>query len=374
MASIQPDERTIVEALRAGRLADARAMLAAMPDPPPLLLAHACARRGDTDGEIAALATLLAREPRHLQALLAMGEAQQKLGDRRAATSYFRAAIAQAGVTGAPDNLRPILERAQKHIANNSDAFTAQLAQRIPADIARSSTRVALALDLLFGRTSLYLQQPSMFYFPGLPQRYFYEREEFDWVPALEATTPALQEELDAALADHVEFAPYVTTRADRPPPNNPLRDDPSWSSYYFLQSGEPVADHAARCPATMQALTLPDLCRIPGRGPTAIWSILRPGTHIQPHNGMLNTRLICHLPLLVPPGCGFRCGSEQRDWEPGKLIIFDDSVEHEAWNRGEALRVVLLFEIWRPELAVEEREAIAAILSSIEDLDLSAA
>ncbi|MBB5985374.1 aspartyl/asparaginyl beta-hydroxylase domain-containing protein [Sphingobium lignivorans] len=371
MATAQPGERAVVEALRAGRVAEARAMLADMADPPPMLLAHACARAGDVEGEIAALASILAREPRQLQALLAMGEAQQKAGDRRAATSFFRTALAQAGVSAVPPALHPLLERARTHVAENSDHFSTHLEARI-GDVASASPRVRHAVDLVLGRVTLYLQQPNMFYFPGLPQRYFYERAEFPWAAEMESRTPALRAELEAALADDVGFTPYVQTSAARPPANNPLRDDPRWSSFYFLRDGEVVAEHAARCPATMDALTLPDLARVPGRGPLAIWSMLRPGTHIEPHTGLLNTRLICHLPLIVPPGCGFRCGSEQRAWEEGKLLIFDDSVEHEAWNRGSALRVVLLFDIWRPELSAEERAAVSVILSAIEGLDLS--
>lgn len=364
----------VMDALKAGRIAEARALLASMPDPPPLLLAHFCARTGNVEGEIAALSAALEAQPRNLQVLLAMGEAQQKAGDLRAATSYFRAAIAQASVSAVPPTLAPLLERAQAHIAQNSDAFTATLEQGIAPEVARASPRVRLALDLVLGRATLYVQQPNMFYFPGLAQRYFFEREEFAWVPEFESRTLALKQELEAAIADDVAFTPYVSTPKGRPPPNNPLRDDPRWGSYYFLKSGEPIAENAARCPATMDALTIPDLPYIEGRGPMALWSLLHPGTHIQPHNGMLNTRLICHLPLLVPPGCGFRVGSEQRSWEEGKLLIFDDTIEHEAWNRGSALRVVLLFEIWRPDIAPEERAAIAEILQAIEGADFSQA
>lgn len=365
----QPTERDVIEAVRAGRIADAQALLADLPDAAPLLRAHVCSLAGDNQGEIAALAALLKREPRHLQALLAMGEAQGRIGDARSATSYFRAALAQAGATGAPDALRPGLERAQRIVAQNGAQFAERFAARLPADVARTP-RVKLALELLSGRAELFFQQPSMFYFPGLPQRYFYERAEFPWVAALESRVPALQAELRAALADHVEFSPYVATAADRPPPNNPLRDDARWSSYFFYRNGAPVAEHAARCPETMAALADLDLPFIPGRAPMALWSLMLPGTHIEPHNGLLNTRLICHLPLLVPPGCGFRCGSETRAWEEGKLIIFDDSVEHEAWNRGSALRVVLLFEIWRPEISGEERLAISEILAAIDEPD----
>jgi aspartyl/asparaginyl beta-hydroxylase (cupin superfamily) len=104
----------------------------------------------------------------------------------------------------------------------------------------------------------------------------------------------------------------------------------------------------------------------IVGRSPMAMVSVLKPGTHIQPHTGMLNTRLICHIPLIVPDGCRLRVGGETRDVVFGKAMIFDDSVEHEAWNQGKADRAVLLFEIWRPELSEDERTALTAVFDSV--------
>ena len=65
----------------------------------------------------------------------------------------------------------------------------------------------------------------------------------------------------------------------------------------------------------------------------------------------MLNTRLICHIPLVVPGECRLRVGAETREVVEGKAMIFDDSFEHEAWNDSNSVRAVLLFEIWRPEL-----------------------
>jgi aspartyl/asparaginyl beta-hydroxylase (cupin superfamily) len=78
----------------------------------------------------------------------------------------------------------------------------------------------------------------------------------------------------------------------------------------------------------------------------------------------MHNSRLICHLPLIVPPKCAFRVGNEVREWREGELLIFDDTIEHEAWNDSERDRVVLIFDIWRPELSERERQEVAALFS----------
>jgi len=91
---------------------------------------------------------------------------------------------------------------------------------------------------------------------------------------------------------------------------------------------------------------------------------MLKAGAHIGAHTGMYNTRLLCHLPLIVPPGCRFRVGNEVREWEVGKLMIFDDTIEHEAWNDSAEDRVVLIFDIWRPELTEEEKRELTLLFS----------
>ncbi|MGZ8999333.1 MAG: aspartyl/asparaginyl beta-hydroxylase domain-containing protein, partial [Allosphingosinicella sp.] len=87
---------------------------------------------------------------------------------------------------------------------------------------------------------------------------------------------------------------------------------------------------------------------------------------------GMLNARLICHLPLIVPEGCGFRVGNEIRHWEFGKALIFDDTIEHEAWNDSQEDRIVLIFDIWRPELSADERRAVTAMFEAVDSYQAS--
>jgi aspartyl/asparaginyl beta-hydroxylase (cupin superfamily) len=228
--------------------------------------------------------------------------------------------------------------------------------------------RFTRAVDLLLGRRQIYLQQPQVFYFPELPQIELYDRADFPWTASLEQETAAIREELRAILRTGDRFAPYMQPSPNRPAfDNNGLLNDPSWSACHLIRNGEEVAANAALCPVTMNALRRLPLCRIKGRTPTALFSLLRPGTHIPPHHGFLNTRLICHLPLIVPPGCALRVGNETRPWKEGEVAIFDDTMEHEAWNKSSELRVVLLFDIWRPELTEAERSLVSAMLESID-------
>jgi aspartyl/asparaginyl beta-hydroxylase (cupin superfamily) len=234
---------------------------------------------------------------------------------------------------------------------------------------ATAETRLTHSLEMLKGSREIYPQQPKVFYYPYLAQRQFFEREEFDWVPEIEAAAPAIREELLGLLGKGAEFRPYVEDEPNRPRREfHHLNNDPSWSALYLWRDSEIVSAVAERCPRTMDALSKVPLTHIGKRTPSALFSRLQPGAHIPAHNGMLNCRLICHLPLIVPKGCWLRVGNETREWEEGKTLIFDDSIEHEARNPSGELRIILLFDVWRPELTQTEREAISTIFDAIDN------
>ena len=92
---------------------------------------------------------------------------------------------------------------------------------------------------------------------------------------------------------------------------------------------------------------------------------MLKPHTHIPPHTGVANFRLLVHLPLILPGQCRFRVGSETREWRLGEAWVFDDTIEHEAWNDSDETRVILICDLWNPYLSVEERQAIAQVIAA---------
>jgi aspartyl/asparaginyl beta-hydroxylase (cupin superfamily) len=336
---------------------------------PWLDLAQACAMIADDQGQDNALQQLLAIEPRNLPALLMMGELKARAGDDRAATAFYRLAMGVANAANTvPTILHPMLQRAQEFLGQANYRFENHLLDRLHKASRGNTGRIRESLDLLLGKTELYQQQPSMFYFPGLPQRQFYERTEFDWLKDMESFIPQMQKELHQVLARRQQFNPYVELQPGRPQPNNPLLNDPSWGAFYFWKGGEVIAENAAHCPATMAALSLAPMPEISLRSPMALYSLLKPGTHIAPHHGMLNTRLVCHIPLIIPEDCALRVGNETRAWKEGQALIFDDSFEHEAWNRSDKTRIVLLFEIWRPEITLDERAALTTLFEAIND------
>jgi len=333
-----------------------------------MLTANACRAAGDAEGEEAALDRLLTLQPRAVAAVIQKADCRLRAGDESVAAGLYRKALVMASEGTVPQQLVPVLERAEAAMEQLKTRYTALIdtslgAQGFPEQ--GRSRRFQLSLDLRAGRKQVYLQEPTDYYFPELPQVQFFERADFAWVPEVEAATDTIRRELDAMLTAGLDgFRPYIRSTPDLPR-DHPLLDKPDWSALFFCENGERFEEVIARCPGTWQAMQKVPLPAIDGAGPTIMFSLLRPGTRIPPHSGTHNTRLVCHLPLIVPPGCGFRVGNEVREWEVGKLIIFDDSIEHEAWNDSAGDRVVLIFDIWRPELSEQERREITALFSA---------
>jgi hypothetical protein len=341
------------------------------------LLAQACRMDGDEPAEAAAIEDLLALQPFHLGALLMKGAALSRGGDDDGAMGPYQAAISiaeQLRQRGErlPAMLAAEVTRAAQWVKNYIRERSARIDEALTRGgfgSGRRSERIDEALAILRGELPIQLQRPTSFYFPGLPQRSFYEREEFAWLPEVEAETAAIKAELVALLAEQADhFEPYVAADADRSAgtaPNAHLAGSASWSAYHLLKGGDPVEGHAERFPATLAALEKAPMPKISGRSPMALFSLLKPGAHIRPHHGLFNFRLICHLPLIVPPDCALRVGNQQRSWSEGRMLIFDDSMEHEARNQSDRQRIILLFEIWRPEIGEADRKALTLLLEA---------
>ncbi len=314
---------------------------------------------------------VLALEPRNLRALILKGDHLHETGDRIGATAFYNAALRTAPPGQIEPELRQELARAHAVCARYAEEREAFLRERLAAsgfaDGALSS-RFAQSMDLMLGRKQLYLQEPKYYYFPGLPQIQFYDRSAFPWLDAVEAATDDIRGELIDVLKDEAAFAPYVEGETGRPSADyQGLLNNPAWGAYYLWKNGSIVPDHAARCPKTLKALEAAPLTHAAARMPSVLFSRLEPGARIPPHNGFINARLIVHLPLIVPGKCRFRVGNDVREWREGEAWVFDDTIEHEAWNDSGETRVILLFEIWRPELSETERAQVTALFEAID-------
>ena len=334
-----------------------------------LWLAQACDMLDDRAAVMAHVARAVELDAANPYALVMAGEVQTRSGNDRAAIAWYERALNAAQGRQLPPDLIARLNRAAAAREAAFAQFEAEMRGAFDTagvDAASTGPRFAEALQIVSGRSQPYLQQPTSFYYPRLPQIPFYDPADFAWTGALAAALPAIRAEAEAVMAHGDGIAPYVEADPDRPNKGHALLADARWSAFHLFRNGLPIADHAARCPATMAALDQAPLPRITGTAPMALFSILAPHTHIPPHNGMLNTRLICHLPLIVPDGCRLRVGAEVRDVRAGEVLLFDDSIEHEAWNDSDAPRAILLFEVWRPELTEAERQALTVMFETV--------
>src|SRR4051812_4719038 len=325
-----------------------------------------------------ALNRLLEAEPHSLLLNIRKADCRVRAGDDSLACYFYRRALRIAGDRPLPQEEAAELRRAElafgEAAARAPARREARLTKRgLPPD--QWSPRLRASLELAAGRApfpaedpaQLYPRDPTHFHYPGLPHIPFYDPAQFAWAPVIEAATAAIRDELAGLLAKGQDALRPFARNDDGMPlgVGKALREGGDWSVLALCEQGWLDPKHVASCPRTWDTLLRhAPVPRVPGWGPSAVFSLLKAGAHIGAHTGMYDTHLICHLPLIVPPGCRFRVGDEVREWEVGKLLIFDDTIEHEAWNDGPEDRVVLIFDIWRPELTVEERRELTLLFS----------
>ena len=329
-----------------------------------LNLANAERQRGGDAAEGVALARVLAIDAHDLGALVRSAQRFERLGQLAQALPAWSGVLAVAPpLDECSGPLRDAVAHAQGFVAARNEDFAremdAALAPALRRVAAAARRRVERAIGAATGRQRIFVNDCAGLHFPFLPADEFFAREHFPWFAALEAHTPAIRAEA-LALLDHDGIQPYVIVTPGAPPNKwTPLDGSLDWGAFHLWREGAAVPEAVARCPATAAALAGVPQAELPGRAPTAFFSILKPRTHIPPHTGVSNTRTIIHLPLIVPPACGFRVGGERRVWVEGEAFAFDDTIEHEAWNDSDDLRVVLIFDVWNPYLSADERRLL---------------
>jgi aspartate beta-hydroxylase len=216
-------------------------------------------------------------------------------------------------------------------------------------------------------------QRPTFLYFPGLPTTPVFDRSQLTFAEDFEARMPAIRDEMYSVLAgaDGIEPFHYDLTREQR----ESMTRGAAWDAYFFDRDGVRLQHHHAACPQTSTTLARLPLDHIRDHGPEVCFSILRPGAHILPHRGVTNTRSVLHLGLVIPDDCALNLlDVGEVHWQAGRCFAFDDTYEHEAWNRSDSTRVILLADIWNPHLHEVERVAIADLIAAIGDLNRATA
>jgi aspartate beta-hydroxylase len=344
-------------------------------------LARAREACGDRDAALAADAAAVRAAPTHGLARLHFAAGLERNGEPQRALAHFIRALQDAqahghwlNAAGTPPALRPLVEHAVSLVRSGRRTYLEQLIDPLARRYGRAE------LERVYAATRIYVgdqqavypdprQRPTFFYIPGLPASAYFDRRLFGWIPRYEALCEQIRHELEPLLRTSTTREPVFHTR-ELEVAN--LRGDeapPSWDGYYFYRHGERREQTCAACPVTARALDDLPLIRIREHGPEVMFSVFTAGTHLLPHRGVTNARAVSHLPLIVPPDCALSVGGEVHEWREGRTLVFDDTYEHEAWNRSARVRVVLIADLWNPHLTEIERAAIGDVIAAIGDL-----
>ena len=331
---------------------------------------------GDAVGALSAVEAAKRIQPLNFHATMMLASLQEETGAPRLAALSYGSALAHMRPEDAAD---PQVQRAVLHarefLAKYRSEMEAYFLEEVDIPYVSGTSaparRMAGFVDHLMGKRKTYHSSPANFYYPGLPSIEFYDRDDFPWLPELEAATSGIQDELAAVFADDAQMAdvqPYAQFSDPKTAEQwRTLNFSPNWSAYHFATQGELVESHRQKCPYTASVLDSMPQPVLKDRSPSALFSILRPKTHIPPHSGVANFRLICHLPLVLPGNCRLRVGNSVREWKMGEAWVFDDSIEHEAWNDSGQVRTVLIFDIWHPSLSEDEKALITRSVSVVD-------
>lgn len=325
---------------------------------------------GRPEAALAAVHRALSISPLDFTGLLLRASLLDRLKQPGAAEAWSHA-LAQKPTGDLPAHLTSVVSAAEARV----EQWTAEREATMKAAMERSEQaadpdqrrRLERFRSNVLRRTRAYHSEATHFQFPGLAEREFYPPRLFPWLKDLEQATDIIASEMQALLAaERAELVPYVQY-ADHLPLDQwrELNNNSDWTAVHLLQNGKVVEANAQLCPRTLELLGQFDQPHIRGASPNAMFSLLAPHTAIPPHVGVNNTRLVCHLPLVVPEGCWFRVGAETRLWKRGQSFIFDDTIEHEALNPTDQLRVVFIFDVWHPDLTVLERQAVTALIEA---------
>lgn len=198
-------------------------------------------------------------------------------------------------------------------------------------------------------------QVATMLYFPGIAAKPWHDPNDFKWVPAMEASFAKIKSELLGLLENDAVFNPY----------QHPYTKEigwKGWNTYSLYRINKWDEEHCKLCPETVKAIN-----NAPHGLRECMFTKLQPHSHISPHSGGSNAVLTCHLGLIIPNGCEIRVDTETRGWTEGKCLIFDDSYMHEVWHRGEETRMVLLWDIWHPDLTEIEKKVLEHIFPTLD-------
>lgn len=332
-------------------------------------LAQALYRQGRLEAALDSYRQLLRIEPRRALLYLTIGCLYLELGDSDRAAQVF--SLGEA----VDPNLLSLWQRRETDpaIARMSRTAREALCRHHTAlhveavdslGEAAGTRRIRDALwPLLDTRPVEYdhpLHRPQVFYIPGLQSTGFFDTEALPWRAQLESSFADIAAEITAGLDLEADGRPYLGNGHRLEGAQwEPLVNKKSWTSVHLYSRGTPNAAVLGKFPRTLAALEQVPLATRRGTPGEVFVSVLAPRTTIPAHYGVSSAILTAHLPVVVPPGCGLQVHDETRVPQEGKLMVFDDTWQHSAWNHSDRQRVVLIFELWHPGLSELEQRAI---------------
>ncbi|MDH3588256.1 MAG: aspartyl/asparaginyl beta-hydroxylase domain-containing protein [Gammaproteobacteria bacterium] len=339
-----------------------------------LRLGNVCERLRDLQAAIAAYRQVLAGDPRNVPALIRLADLAILLGDKETAVDACqRVVLIQGPVATAlrdprlPAPVRDTLTRIRLTLREKYQQLLSLTREYLAARYAPAElTRIDKALSAIGdtrARGGHAKQKPEFLAFPGLEPTAWFEREQFAWASRAEHSWETIRDEYLALNSAGPDFHPYIVetvgeARTLQGTDFSTLAGNRDWSAFHLNKAGW-LEENCAQCPQTAELMKELPLAEAKGYMPEVFFSRLSPGTEIIPHYGQTNVRLTVHLGLIIPPNCGIRVGAETRHWQEGRLLAFDDSFEHAAWNRSDSDRVVLIFEAWHPDLKPAEIDGL---------------
>ena len=198
-------------------------------------------------------------------------------------------------------------------------------------------------------------------HFAEVPDKPVFENRIFEWAHTLETHWEDILKEFQG-ISRLQEYLPGIQ---DIQQEQQVLNRDQNWKTFFLYGFGEKARKNCSLCPKTTALIET-----IPGMK-TAFFSVISGGKHIPAHKGLYKGIIRSHLGLIIPGEkgeCRMRVDDQIHPWEPGKIIIFDDTYDHEVWNDTSETRVVLLLDIerpFRPPFSWMNRAIITAITGS---------
>ncbi len=345
--------------------------------------------QGRGDDAVDAFDRALGIEPMHFAARLHRGAALEQLGRLDAAAAAYFGAVATAQIRGkwlndvsTPPQMRPVVRHAIHFVdRHRRRIFKDWLGPLRDAHGAQALARMDLALDVCLGdREPGYPdahQDCTFLYIPDLAATADFPRARLAWCAPLASQVGVIQRELAAVLAQPIGMEPFLGTNDNARLKERGLLESlhgkAAWHAFFFERHGQRIEDNRARCPHTAAALDALPLMQLEGHAPLALFSVVAPGTHVLPRHGVTNARLTVYLPLQVPAGCTFSVDGVEHPLQEGQCLAFDDTFEHELWNRSDLPCAVLSFDVWHPDLTAAERAAVAVLTRGIGDFNRAA-